>query len=100
MASLHAKCEQCWDPIPCHCAAQSERDQAARVTPTAPRPPVLMDWPEAMRCVRDGLTVRRQAWPGPTAVAVKLDRLRILVDGEWRPWTIGPEDIQATDWTT
>jgi hypothetical protein len=25
MGSLHAKCENCWDPIPCSCPAQSER---------------------------------------------------------------------------
>lgn len=30
MGFLHAKCEQCWDPLPCSCDLQRERDAAVR----------------------------------------------------------------------
>lgn len=29
MGMIHAKCEQCWDVIPCHCPEQRERERAA-----------------------------------------------------------------------
>jgi hypothetical protein len=29
MGMIHTKCPQCWDPLPCGCSVQTERDETA-----------------------------------------------------------------------
>jgi hypothetical protein len=63
--------------------------------------PVTMDWPDAMRAVKDGLPARRLAWAqiDPLSmVMLKGGRLEIRIKGEWRSWIVSDPDVYAKDW--
>ena len=60
----------------------------------------VMDFTEAMRAVRDGLSIFRKGWDEDTAlVGLHNDRLSIRRNGVWMDWIVQREDLLARDWT-
>lgn len=83
MGWLHAKCEQCWDPIPCTCPAQADRTV---MTPPAPQL-IHGDW--HTWTLSHGWETEAEIVARQRAAAAVLDRARrcraFVADSQY-PW--------------
>lgn len=73
------------------------------VEPAAVPSIAAMDWPEAMRAVKEGQRVARNEWAmGDTYCLRARGRLMIHNDGEppiqLHEWIVSADDMDATDW--
>ena len=55
MGFLHAKCEQCWDSIPCGCDRQKERDASTVVSQRESTDNLLRKQNKLLREIRDSV---------------------------------------------
>lgn len=83
-----------------------ERPQSDNQFPISPvpgkianKPPVQMDFFEALKKTVEGKRITRLAWEtNDTFGEMKNEQLMIFIRGEYHSWTIVPGDITATDW--
>lgn len=59
MGMFHAKCECCWDPLPCQCEKQRERDQRLSNSPDAERDRLLREQNKLLREIAQTLKESR-----------------------------------------
>lgn len=58
-----------------------------------------VDFPEAIRAVIKGGSIRRESWDDPTAHGLLKDGyLMIIIKGEEHTWTITEADMIEEDW--
>jgi hypothetical protein len=57
MATLHTKCDECWDPLPCSCPAQHERDRTKHMTDYSV---AISDLSDAVKALADAVKALSQ----------------------------------------
>ena len=74
--------------------------QSPTAVKTKPASPGAVDFPEAMRAVRDGNTVTKDEWADPK-IQVKLVNEKVMIklsDDLWHPLIINYGDLTGDDW--
>jgi hypothetical protein len=66
---------------------------------TTQSPPLLMDFPTAMRAVINGQAITKMEWQNTdTYCMIRETFLMIHIDGQWRQWLVNDGDLMGTDW--
>ena len=55
MGFLHSKCPSCWDPIPCACGEQTERDAAVKSSRMEETNRLLQEQNALLHDIRDSI---------------------------------------------
>lgn len=60
---------------------------------------ITMDFPDAIREIRNGKKVRRISWPTESDYGVLRDGwLTIFTKGEFHTWSVSDGDMEGNDW--
>ena len=59
---------------------------------------ITMDWPDAMRQIKNGKKVTRISWANKDYCFLKGEWLSIFRQGQTKTWLINDGDVEGQDW--